>query len=139
MIGRRNILAMLGMAPVAAASAGVENFAPAGTTTGSLNRLASCGMSGSSLFKDVFSDHEELDRKKNALNALKQLRAAGYRNENHYYEGSENIASRRATSPAIKQLLQQEHRERMEIARREADVDNFTIRMLLPQSIKDWL
>lgn len=140
MIGRRNILAMLGMAPAAMASGAMPTDPPSyPTSLGSLGGFASSGMSGSSIFRDVFSDHEELDRKKKSLAALKQLRAAGYRNENHYYERCENIESRRATSPAIKKLLHQDYRDRMELERREADLDNFSIRMLLPQSIKDWL
>lgn len=138
MIGRRNILAMLGMAPAAMASQTIRNPAEANYVHG-LGSLAADSMSGSSIFRDAFSDHEELDRKKKSLAALKQLRAAGFRNESYLYERCPNIDSRRATSPAIKQLLHRDVMERRELERREADIHNFTIRMLLPPGIKDWL
>lgn len=137
MIGRRNILAMLGLAPAAMASGAVPlNPAPPGSYG-----MGSVGssLSGASIVRDAFSDHDELDRRKKRLAAKKHLHALGYREDRHLYSRCECIESRRATSPAVKQLLQQERQDRMEIEREQINVDNHVLRMLMPQGLREWL
>lgn len=138
MIGRRNILAMLGLAPAALVSGGGPELPPMpATATG----WAARGMNGSSLFGDAIGlgVHDEIDRRKKSIHALKKLRAAGYRETNHLYNRCECIESRKATSPAIKRLLQQDYYDRMQIEREQVNLDNLIVRTLLPESIQEWL
>lgn len=95
--------------------------------------------SASSILGDTLSAHDEIDRRKKNIHALKKLRAAGYRSTNHLYNRCECIESRKATSPAIKRLLQQDYQDRMDIERERVGLNNLIVRTLLPEDIREWL
>lgn len=127
MIGRRSFMSMIGLAPIAA-TVGPE------VSQGSKNTLSSVLGYGLDATPDIASalDRRARDASLRYKRRKWETENGFYRSERKFYSPCENIASRKATSPAIKAILQDEHTKRQELERALFDRRNAVARALAP-------
>lgn len=120
MLGRRSFVSMLGLAPVAAtikpAQVAVEETVSVAWKEVGVMTNAIAGDNGPMILKDKLSE-----RARSASQGYKRAKweidNGFYMPENRFYQKCPNIESRKATSPAIKMILQDEFERDRELTR----------------------
>jgi len=131
---RRNLLAMLGLAPVAAAGA-----APKMVATANIPYPSGLGWGASEAMSSAGHDMSPLEYAKRQLAVAKWRRAQAAGGGISPYLPPVHIEARRATSPAIKALLTADwHRDR-DLREAEGRVSWEMAKMAAPAWLKDWL
>ena len=132
---RRSVLAMLGLAPVAGASAAIPQEA--------VNPVRIAASLASPSWKDSAPEEpDEVEQQLMKLEALQWGMQHGVIHRQQLHTDCPCIESRRATSPAIKALLQTERFNRNRLAYAEEQVRTARLRKLVPPALRgftwDW-
>lgn len=142
---RRSILQMMGVAPAAAVVKPAVVAKEAASGSAVWRTAVSIGGNVEQYFDEwgypIESYEKELAQRKNRLKAFQNARLLGYPMDD---DGPQNyecpcIASRRATSPAIKALLQAEYRLRRREYAMDTSVRRFEMMKLVPQWMRGFI
>ena len=129
-------MAMLGLAPAAAASGAIPALNPMETP-----RHVGSALSFQNPFSDTFESQQPspMEWAKGRLDALRWQRKHGIGGGHGKLYDSASIESRKATSRAIKDILQAEYRNRLDMEAAEREVQTIMIREAMPEFLKRWL